>query len=584
MFERLSHCLWRRSLVRKVIVLYVVVAMIPLLVLNSFVFTFLVKRQVEEKLHHETRLLELMISEVCERSTQVERVVEMIATSNHVIQFLSNNYDKSYAEMIIELENIMTNEMSVWFSLLGNINATASIYTYDRKIPEKYYSVLWDERLNTEEQQAFLASSKLEMWGKYGRLLPADIKARDESNPMVVPYYRKITHGPTIYVGMIAAAIQPQALLHSFKIEQDDGCLAVYSADEQIYFSGDYRLNGVLNASARHQQHLGNHFYLRMPIGNTGLDVIRMINFGALQGRAMQANMLLLVGLLMAAAVFLALSTQMLRLSLHKLQQTTQLITQAKDNELLVQLPKAGEDEVGQLVDAFNALLVRINTQMEELLSKEKAKQRAQILALQYQLNPHFLFNALHWIQMSMEGSDEYELSDAVASLGKVLRYNLSNQPTATLREEMEHLRLYVAFMNIWKKDSFDFEMSCSEKLDDWRLLRFTLQPLLENAMEHGLIAGKCLHVCVNVWRADKSVVFQVKNNGNTIEPQKLAQIKERIVMCATEGEQQRGVGLVNLSWRLRLTYGTRASLAIESSMGETCCMVKIPYAEEECL
>ena len=232
------------------------------------------------------------------------------------------------------------------------------------------------------------------------------------------------------------------------------------------------------------------------------------------------------------------------------------------------------------MILAINRLLERIEQQSQEKVRAEKDKRKMQALALQYQLNPHFLFNSLLWVQMEMERQSLPDhTSDAIATLGQVLRYNLTEDLRATLGEEVDHLRAYTAFMAEMKQESIALDIDASPGLLTLSVPRFILQPITENALQHGLIPGEALHLHVCI-ASDDDAHLQIilSNDGRPIDAEHLHMIRE--VFRDPHTADKPGYGLANLIQRLTLTYGDQYMISVTSSLHETQFTLTLPLSQ----
>ena len=568
-------------LVKKVTTLFVVVAMLPMLVLSASLYNQSIERHINAARENESRLLESKIAGVREKMLQVEHVMEALSNAAPVARLLSAKYENSHVQMIMDVENIYTREIPGQAASLKSTGVFITLYTTRTDVPEKFFGVLHESRLDASWLMSFIESDGIDMWGPMQRMYPGEISIYSSANPEVIPYYRKINRGQSVHLGMVLAGIRPERLMQSLAPEVNTGALVVCFENQIVFSSGDADMVGRISTDASHLEQRDDLLYLRMPIAQSPFEVLRALDYTQLQAQAGQDNLGTLLAWLLMGIVFFVLSLQVLRLTLGRISRVTRHIAEAQGSELLVPVMVDGHDEVTRLSEAYNALIVRIEKQVGELLSQEKDKRRAQILALQYQLNPHFLFNALLWLQLSLEEREEHSLSDAVASLGMLLRFNLSDKTFAKLSEEIEQLRGYVDFANMWKKNCFDFAVAWPTALAEWELPRFTLQPLVENAMQHGLINGKKLRIRVHIEQISGAVVCVVRNDGKAISAERIAEIEASFHMALPKEGLPQGIGLINLAHRLRLTYGQDAGLTISCEDGWTCCTVTIPQKGE---
>ncbi|MDR2547820.1 MAG: sensor histidine kinase [Lachnospiraceae bacterium] len=233
-------------------------------------------------------------------------------------------------------------------------------------------------------------------------------------------------------------------------------------------------------------------------------------------------------------------------------------------------------DEIGYLsrtIDRYTADLEQL-TKMREL--DDRRKRELELEALQYQINPHFLFNTLNSLRWVAEaGEDPTAVAAGIKSLSSLLRNVLtSHDDMLTLREELEQLAHYLTIMRIRHADCFKVKYEVDDALIDNRIPRFIVQPLLENAIMHGTEGGiREVEIVISCELSEAGVVLQIADNGSGFD----------VEACRAAGRKRfRGIGLSNVDERLRLSYGEEHGLQITSSEAGTVCRILIPAVGDE--
>lgn len=323
-----------------------------------------------------------------------------------------------------------------------------------------------------------------------------------------------------------------------------------------------------------------NAYYIAQPLERLGLTLLICTKLQPLRARALYNALVNIVGLLL-----LAVSHIQVRKMLSHLEQTRKAVIDLPEGaDLSSRLPDTWNDEAGELAAAFKRLNSRVNEYYHRLLQEEKDKRHAQQIALQYQLNPHFLFNSLYWLQLQLENRDmDDTLSDAIAQLGQVLHYNLEEQLTATLMEEKQMAQAYVSFMSSMKGSEISLDIDLPQSLRCSTVPRFTLQPLLENAIQHGFVKGAPLHLHVSFQakHGGSALHITVANDGKPIPPDRLAQLNAYLQQPA-EDHPAGGVGLRNIKRRLVLFYGETVSMTVASDVQNTQVTITLPASKEQ--
>jgi len=249
--------------------------------------------------------------------------------------------------------------------------------------------------------------------------------------------------------------------------------------------------------------------------------------------------------------------------------------------ELGVTVPMHGDDELGRLGKAFTSMSLRLEELIDKTYKEEIALRDARIQAMQSRINPHFINNALESInwEARIEGSET--ISAMVESLSVLLNASMSrnDRRIVTLKEELEVARAYFYFVGL----SYGDRLTTAMEIDDAALTAtvpvLTLQPLIENAVEHGIApqGGGEIKLCCR--RMGPCLRVEVVNSGKDISPEDRMRID-----AALRGDSLGGshIGLSNICTRLHLIYGGRAGIAVESDAdGNTHVTLDIPQEDE---
>ncbi|SDD65803.1 Histidine kinase-, DNA gyrase B-, and HSP90-like ATPase [Paenibacillus sp. UNCCL117] len=216
-------------------------------------------------------------------------------------------------------------------------------------------------------------------------------------------------------------------------------------------------------------------------------------------------------------------------------------------------VPVKGNDEIALLGNNFNRMVVRLRELLHRLETEQKQKEEAHFQALQAQINPHFLFNTLNSIKlMAMLSQTNRNVSDMITVLGKLLEFSMKmNQRFVTLGQEVEYLELYMSLQKIRYPDQIRIDVHVPPGLQELYVLKFSLQPLIENSIIHG---GRMpLHITVDAEIADRQLQIVIRDNGNGIAEDKLAELQSKLVMSHAKYS---GIGLSNVDRRIKLHFG----------------------------
>lgn len=241
-------------------------------------------------------------------------------------------------------------------------------------------------------------------------------------------------------------------------------------------------------------------------------------------------------------------------------------------------LPIKGRDEIGLLDQSFREMTDSLNHAIHDLYQVELEKREAQLVALQSRINPHFLYNTLSMIGWMTQTHTPQQVRHAIEILATYYRVSLSGgRDVITLREELDGLQAYLAIQKMRAGGHVKATIAVDPVLDGIMLPKMTLQPIVENCIEHGLDEQHqtvSIMICSSVL-AD-AVLIHICDDGAGIEETKLEQI--RVGSYRSTG----GYGIQNVQMRLKLHFGESFGLSIENEpQGGTRVTVRIPFPDE---
>ena len=332
-----------------------------------------------------------------------------------------------------------------------------------------------------------------------------------------------------------------------------------------------YRLDGT------------DYFVIRQTLPSYPLTLITMLPSKSLLSEYyLHRNFTFLIGgILLVFCLFL--STVLAKTMSGRIIRLTSRMKQVKKGEL-ISLPSSiiqGKDEIGELTSTYNYMIHA----MEDLIEKEyllgQETKNAELKILQAQINPHFLYNTLDMIQWFAEEGMLSQIEESVSSLATFYRLSLSNgKEFISLREEMEHVRSYIRLQKLRFPDTFLYEEELDEGLLDYLLPKTTLQPLVENAITHGLQESKRIpgHLLIKIEKEEgKNIRISILDDG--------AGMKNPPRPTPNSGTSREnsghGFGIPNVSSRLTLLYGPGYGVVFEQNIPEgTIAIVRIPIPE----
>ena len=244
---------------------------------------------------------------------------------------------------------------------------------------------------------------------------------------------------------------------------------------------------------------------------------------------------------------------------------------------------------IKQEIDELDMISISIDEMSESLqyninknyIAEVKQKQ-AEINALQSQIKPHFLYNTLEVIRMSALSSKNKEVAQMIYNLASMFRYSTYNNGSLVrIKDEINHSKMYLSLCATRYKGMLDYSIHVDDKYLDYLVPKFTIQPILENAINHGLRKSfQDNYIKVTINEIDEGIEINIKDNGNGMSEEAISKIKEGLEKNI---QKQNSIGLMNINNRLKLNFGEQYGIYINSRINEgTTVSIKIPVLGEE--
>ncbi|THF82157.1 sensor histidine kinase [Cohnella fermenti] len=381
-----------------------------------------------------------------------------------------------------------------------------------------------------------------------------------------------------------------------------DGDVLILNESDQLFaptaLSGAaqrYMQSGLYRSDARSDFEYGGKHYISSVLA-TDYDkwrIVQIIDVGRLTRGTESLKFwtigTLLVALLLASLMAARISKR-ITANISMLLQSMSRFTLDSKHERIV---PSGRDEVGLLAAKFNSMAEKIDDLFHSVYREKMLAQQAEFRALQLdykalqaQMNPHFLYNTLETIYSMAKLKGEEEIGELIYLLGRLLRDSLGKKgDDVSLREELEFVGGYLAIHQIVYGDRIAVEIETDEALDDCRVPKFILQPLVENAIVHGIEEkpGKA-RITIRCREEQGDLALEVEDNGVGMEREKAERLLRPDRAETREGGgKHTNVGILSVHRRIRILHGDSYGLSITSRKGEgTKVRVRLPAVRRE--
>ena len=235
-------------------------------------------------------------------------------------------------------------------------------------------------------------------------------------------------------------------------------------------------------------------------------------------------------------------------------------------------------DEVGVLAHSMNQMIEKINELLSQITKEQIRIREAELELLQSQINPHFLYNTLDTIIWLAEGGDQKRVVDMVKSLSAFFRTSLSRgKDIIMIREELLHAKSYLEIQQFRYQDILEYEIDVPEEFHEYMIPKITIQPLIENALYHGIKnkrGGGMIRIAAK--RDGDDFMISVTDNGIGMTPERLEEV--RSVLTSDTPSDNTIYGLYNVNERIKLKFGEKYGISLDSVYGEgSTCNILLP-------
>ena len=243
-------------------------------------------------------------------------------------------------------------------------------------------------------------------------------------------------------------------------------------------------------------------------------------------------------------------------------------VREIESGNLDVEIVPSGSYEVEHLGKSIKNMLGRIKVLMSDLVAEHNAKRKSEFDTLQSQINPHFLYNTLDIIVWMIENENSDKAVNIVTALAKFFRISLSKgKNIITVKDEVEHVRNYLMIQNMRFKNRFEYSIDVDEKVLSYSSLKLMLQPLVENAIYHGMeFMDGDGEIDVKVFKEGNSLYFTITDNGLGMSEDMVETLLSKDFVPSKKGS---GIGVKNVNERIKLYFGSEYGLKVESEPDE---------------
>ncbi|ADQ05820.1 integral membrane sensor signal transduction histidine kinase [Caldicellulosiruptor hydrothermalis 108] len=599
--KQLVRSIFKLNIRQKLILTYVLIVALPLSILQVNAFYRVRIMTEKEYINNVNFEVSKLKNDIVKNVEQFIKATQFILNNQEFIEFVSTYQERSIDEIFSFKVNVL-DKIEYLQYVNFNINRIR-FFTNNYFIPEMWPTLYQIERLKSFKfTDRFLSDTKqTSLW----KLNNTDILGPPLNNEeKVVSLYTKVTDSVGNLIGIIEVNMKVDEFFASeLSRESDNSVTIVISDDGDVIFSkqtpaflkrlniSSKKLVEILEKKSTAKKDEGivhlkinrnsaAFVYTHIPV--LVIKLYKLILFDELAQKINGITLQMLGQVLILIIASSILIFILITLILKKLRQVILSMRAVENGNFDVSIDIKGDDEIDELAQHFLNMVERLKILIGEMVRREVAQKDAQIKALQSQINAHFIYNVLENIKMMAEYSENYDVSDAITKLGKMMRYNMSwKKKFVTLKEEIENIQNYISLMNIRYDKEIKLLVNVDNEILNIEVPKLILQPIVENAINYGIEPkGEGGSIFIDGSIIGNYIVISIIDDGLGIEEEKLVAIQTALEND-TEAEcyHGQGIALKNVNERIKLAYGKEFGIKIDSKFGEfTKVTITLPY------
>ena len=408
-----------------------------------------------------------------------------------------------------------------------------------------------------------------------------------EDNQIVLNIATKIQNS-NVTIGYIVSSIHSQDFTYLFsnQLSNDEGFGIISKENEPIYINSILETSGIFDklhyswiSNSKYDDYFNDYYITIQNIENTGFKQI-VVHPKVLSSSTMN-RMYLMVGLLavLSFIVCIIVAQKTTTSFTQPINQMNQAMKQVQEGKLDTSIPVLRNDEFGVLSQNFNVMTQELSNFLEQKIETQRKLADIQIAMMQAQLNPHFLYNTLDTIKWMAKSAKVEPISQLSQKLARILRTSIVKEQFITIGEEFQICSDYGEIQNIRFQGKYQFLFDCPKDLLSYKIPKLIIQPLVENAIIHGLRMKETGIIKVFASKNNDAIILSVQDNGIGIDDEMMQFINTH------QWKQIDGhIGMYNVDSILRLHYGVNSGLhAQRLEEGGTLIQITLPYKEASC-
>lgn len=594
----------RRSLQSRLIAAYVFIILGPCLMVSWYSYRAINNTYIRDTIDKNSYLLEMEKLHINNQIEAMERAAQMAYDDKEVKSYLANEREPDLGELINFNNSAYINLMRIQFN---NPNIEhLRLYSRSPEVHEIWPIIYREARVSSEPwfQKAMRHKGK-QVWAiqNYDQEPMQSYLGLPAKQVPKISLLREMSIPSDYHVGMV----QVDMLLEKFtpktytNVQDSQSQMFLVDDEYKLFTRNDHsflqgnqqmaeaiseRVRKVTDAGAWDTHYTENgrsYLLIRTPLDRISGSLVNVVSMeGVLRDISNTRN--LIIGLNIGFIILVTMIAYVLNAFILKnLRRLTETMKKVRRGEAYSGMTIRGGGEVGELAHHFSKLMNTINTLVAQAVQKEALSKEAELRTLHNQIDAHFLYNTLENIKMLAEIENQRMISDALTSLGGMMRYNFKwYGEYVKLRDEIRHIENYIDVMNIRFEHPITLVLNIPQAFMELEVLKMSLQPIVENSVKHAWPEGDAdagsRSIVISVTEEGGDIFISIRDNGKGLTPEQLTALNAAIFTRdepdhtlpapGAGGREAGGIGLRNVCQRLQLFYGESYGVEIQSEEG----------------
>jgi two-component system, sensor histidine kinase YesM len=591
-FKHILTKLGSLGLAKKLFFSYVVIIAVPIIIFGIYTLRVIKTSAETDLLNTNLHMLREEVLNINKNMLLCERVAQTLISDKEFVEFVGEKREASSDEIV-----------AFKIGPLERIEKIPNIYPDIYKIrlflDNPHFDEIWPAIYNenwitkSKWRDDVLQRKGMVFWRLNHR--EETFQTIQDEGRDVVSLYREIQYPQSRHLGIVEVSMLSKEFFRQmYSASQDAASIqCIINNNKEVFFNENKQslgknapdmpvLKALLESNTRGEE---GSFPIQIKemralvvyrfIDSLDSYMYQITSMDAISRKLGSVRNVVVVGILGLIALLSIVTFFITSILLKKLRIIIAHMRKVQNGEMFIDIPILGNDEIGELSHHFQKMLHKVNESIFSLVRKQAATKDAEIRALQTQINAHFIYNVLEAIKTQAEIDYKYDMADSITALGRLMRYSMEwSTKYVTLKEELGSIKNYIALMNLRYGNEIDVHYDISEGLLSLEVLKMTIQPLAENAINHGLEpreGGGTLWI--KAYSSENHLYIEVMDNGVGMSPEELEalqrSIQHHLVEDTGTAKASSGIGLRNVNERIKLFYGEEYGIDIASKKDE---------------